>query len=146
MKLKGKISISKVYVCGKIAQDSYISIEIEDELSSVRVIQANLSLKDFANAITGLSNLPCEFELGGIENIGKQLEVKTEEVVISESAFYDQAIREGVRKYEVDGWIGRDKDAKNHHNWVRNCSRGAIYKISYHRWVKVGEKNEPGVS
>jgi len=40
-------------------------------------------------------------------------------------------------------WIGRDKDANNHHNWVRHEGQKQVYRISFHRWVEVEEnKND----
>jgi len=143
--MKGRISISKVHVSGEDivipGEKDYISIEIEDELSSIRFLSLKMSLLNFANAITGQGYLPVDFKLGGLKNVGKKLEVKTLEVHIPKKnpkrAFLsDEDIRQAIKISEVDGWKGRDKDAKNHHNYLP----GDNYKINFHRWISVKNK------
>lgn len=139
--MKGRITISKVHNCS--TREDTIHISIEDELSSIEFVRAEMSLEDFAKAITGQGLMPVEFELRGLKNVGKRLETKTELVYISSSpeevSSSDQAIREAISEYETDGWIGRDSDAKNHHNWVRDVDKRQVYRIHFCRWVWVEE-------
>lgn len=139
--MKGKISISKVTVTGlevKPGDEDYICIEVEDTASSISFLKVQINLLNFAKAITGLSNVPITFDLRGIENIGKSLEVKTERVFITSKESYDatdEEIRLGIQKYEGGGWIGRDSDARNHHNWAGTGHGGYYVRINYHRYV-----------
>jgi len=140
--MKGRISINKV-TCQAPEKD-YVIIELEDELSSVEFVQARMSLETFGRALFGLSSLPVEFELRGLDKVGKKLENKIEEVFIPcETELYatDKEIRQAIKKYEVDGWIGRDENAKNHHNWVgyRGID-GYTARVIFRRWVEVEKK------
>lgn len=142
--MKGKISIGKVTCCERPEKD-YVSIGIEDELSSITFVNVKIDLEIFARALMGLSNCPVELELRGLDRVGKKFEHKTIEVHIlhgDPGPPTDHQIRTAIKYYEKDGWKGSDQDARNHHNWVRNTHplKGSVYRICYCRWVDVEEK------
>ena len=47
MKMNGNISIGKVTYCGSPEED-YISIEVEDKLSSINFLKVKMDLESFA--------------------------------------------------------------------------------------------------
>jgi len=137
--MKGRLSIGKVTCCGNREKD-YIRIQLEDSLSSMEFVQVKVDLKTFTQALFGLSNVPMEFELMGIDRVGKKYEHKTVEVLIPRPDIgspSDDVIHAAIKPYEIDGWIGRSEDAKNHHNRVENIPAGSVYKIHFCRWVEV---------
>ena len=138
--MKGKISIGKVTCCGSPEGD-YISIEVEDELSSINFLKVKMDLESFAKALMGLGNVPVEFELRGLDRVGKKHEYTTEQVYIpyapSGVGFSDDLIDKAVSKWETDGWVGSRRDCKNHHNWVENRDNGSVYNVHFSRWVDV---------
>lgn len=135
-KLKGKISIGKVS-CSD--QDDYMRIQITDDSSSIQVIEIEMSLLTFAMAITGSGYLDVDYKLSKTDNLGKKLEVKHAEITLGENDDWvevdDQAIRKAIAKFEVDGWMGCDSDAKNWHNHVARVGAPAnTFRISFHRY------------
>lgn len=53
LKLKGNLNISRVH---SNIKDDYIKISLTDGDSCIEFVEAKLSLKDFAGAITGLGH------------------------------------------------------------------------------------------
>ena len=147
--MEGKLSIGKVTCCGNSKED-YISIEIEDTLSSIQFVRVRADLETFTKALFGLGCVPIEFELNGIERVGKKYEYKTVEVSIphvpSRFEFTDEeinkAIDKAVSKYEVSGWVGSREDCKNYHNQVHYDKTHQEYNVHFCRWVEVEEGNE----
>lgn len=140
--MKGKLSISKVTCCG-VPKEDYISIEVEDTLSSIRFIEVKMDLETFVQALFGLGNCPVEFELQGSDKVGKKYECSTEPVFVPhnhDGFISDDLIDKAVSSLEHDGWIGDRQDCNNHHNWVENLTEGAIYNVHFYRWVNVEEK------
>lgn len=140
--MKGKLSIGKVTCCGSPEED-YISIGIEDTISSIQFVSVKVDLVTFTKALFGLGNVPIEFELRGAERVGMKYEHKTENVAIPhaplEISLKDSDIAEAVGCHEVDGWIGDRDDCKNHHRHIRSEKTYQVYEVHYHRWVDAKE-------
>lgn len=135
MKLKGKLTIGRVN-CGYPEKD-YIRVEINDANSSITFIVAEVSLADFAQAITGLACVPMSFEAQGLDKVGKKLQLKRINVVLPSSDH--EQIEAVVAEHEVEGWLGDVSDTKNHHNiFYSQGVRSPIAKVSYRRWVEPG--------
>jgi len=139
--MKGKLSIGKVTCCGSPEED-YINIELEDGLSSIQFVKVKVSLMDFTKALFGLGHVPVEFELSGLDRVGKRYEHKTEQVYVPDApigqfTISDDLIDKAVSKWETDGWVGSRRDCKNHHNWVTDHDKGSIYNVHFARWVDV---------
>lgn len=144
--MNGKITIGKVTCCGE-PQNNYVSITIEDELSSIEFVTVKMDTKSFGEALLGLGHVPVEFELRGTNKIGKKLEHKTIEVMITHKG--ELSPREGdidiaVSKHEVDGWYGNRDDCKNFHKLIRGeggeGSGYSVWTVHYHRWVDIENK------
>lgn len=130
--MKGNINISRVHDGTK----HWIRTTVEDENSHITFLTLELTLENMMLALTNLGNIDCEFELRGLENIGKKLEHKTEYVYLP-NAFQatDEAREEVLKAYEVDGWNARKSDISNHHNFQR-FEDGYKVKVSFSRFVE----------
>lgn len=146
--MKGKISISKVTILSGKREEDYMSITIEDKSSGVQFLEIKMDLLDFAQALTGLGCMPIEFELRGLENVGKKFEHKTIEVTIPRDQITltveDKSINKAVGGYEVDGWMGSKEDCKNHHNFVKTFRSNGIdfwvYRVHFWRYIDAEEE------
>lgn len=65
MKFNGTISISR-------NSNDLINIRIKDDPSRTEFIDVEMSMEDFAHAITGLSGVAVEGEVRGLDRIGKE--------------------------------------------------------------------------
>jgi len=83
-------------------------ISVEDVLSRTRFIEFSMSAEDLMLALTGQGNMKCEFELRGLELIGKEhqnRDVTIPEITTHLSDKEFLKVIEQVRPhYEVDGW------------------------------------------
>ncbi len=114
--LKGSLSISRVYG----ANEGWVSITLQDELSGSQCVEIKISPENFGNAVTGASCKECEFEFRP-SVVGMKAEYKEE--IIPRPRSYDMECSkleaaELIKPYEVDGWKGSVTDATNHHRWV----------------------------
>ena len=71
--IPGKITIGRPS-CG--SGEKYISIQIKDESSRIRFLEVKISLDQFAECITGRSEVPIMMTVSGLEHIGKVKESK----------------------------------------------------------------------
>ena len=138
MKLPGSISIMRISG-GPLTLP--VRIMIKDEVSGVNFCEVNLTLESFANALTSLSQTPCELDLR-FDFVGQKAENKEEfvpAVAVPESELIGvpwrdrEAIkaRYALEPFEVDGWIARDGDYGNHHRG--NVEKG--YRVVFFRHV-----------
>lgn len=147
--LTGTLSISRT--SSNRPLDRPIKITLEDELSRCRVVQIELTLADFAEALTGMFGVPCQFTWPSSSVVGKRHEHKTEVVFIPDKCT-DRKDQESARKhfaeFEVDGWRGRVSDAFNSHRWAKDerpnpCGvRGMWTSITFDRWVEAESAEE----
>jgi hypothetical protein len=90
--------------------------------------------------------MPIEFQLRGLDKVGKKYEYKTIEVYVRTNGpeGRENAVEMAVRFEEVNGWIGDRNDCYNHHKFLRRDSKGNdeydVYSVSYRRWID--EKEE----
>jgi hypothetical protein len=102
--MKGKISIGKV-TCSDT--EDYVRVELTDESSSIQFVTAKMSLLNFAKVITGQGYLEIDYELRGLDKVGKKLEVKNEEVNLIDGDNSDAAIRGAVARFETELMVGK---------------------------------------
>lgn len=134
--MKGHISILRV---SPGHGDQFIQIQIEDAASGCRFIETNIALKDFAEAITGIGHLPCEFEVRGLEVLGKVREVKREVLPAINSELHrscrEAAAREIVSRHEQDGWVGHWRDLLNSNNSERLVDGREGRRVTFERFI-----------
>ncbi len=148
MNLKGKISISRRTGGGV---DDSVRIEIVDTNSGIHFCEAELTLENFALALTGLGNVECNYTVRGNELIGKHKEVKTvhlkipKEVLKSygkERIAFARKIAEKEGLFN-NGWCGSIDEVDNMHRRRESHADGsATYDVSLHRYVDKKETQE----
>ena len=116
---KGNITLSRY---DSNYEDTHpIHLKVEDKDSGTQFIDIGMTLKDFAFLITGMGYIDCQFELRGLDVVGKKREHKKESVSLPPGMFLPtkEQAKELIKPFEVDGWIGSIDDATNHHNRSR---------------------------
>ena len=101
--LKGDITISKTYSNG----GQHMEIRIKDENSRITFVVAKISMEDFAELITGLSNRPINMKVKGLENVGKFKQQKPLRFPISNYAAHSEA-SEKCQNFADEGWKAND--------------------------------------
>lgn len=103
--MNGKITISKT---SDNRGNKDIRIRIEDDASYINFVEARMSLENFAEALTGLGFVDIEFDVRGLENVGKTRERKTIEINLGKIG-YDVDRKSlamiKARELESDGWV-----------------------------------------
>lgn len=139
MKINGLLTISKRH--SNVTGDS-IHIVMRDEASGCEAFDVELSLFDFANAITGLACVHCTANFNNSGVIGLRAERKEELVYIPPGAYggKDRAKNASacLKQFEKDGWVGSVSDATNHHRIVRGVEKGKpgqTYRVGFHRYL-----------
>jgi len=127
---------------------SFVRIELVDEGSGIAFLTGEMSLADFAAAVTGHGYMPITMETRALEKVGLLSEHKAEVVEFSGRCFRadmssSQEAREALAPFEVDGWVARLEDLNNWHNQLPGSPER--YRVSFHRFVKrpTAPKAEP---
>ena len=145
--LQGKLTIIRTR---SNQSDGYVAVQVKDMLSGCEVIEARISLAEFVEALFGAGFRQCEFDLNDSGVVGKQHEHKQVEIFIPSDLSHrtDEGaagIRAAIAVHEVDGWRGRDEDARNSHRWTRTPTpkgqEGHWMMIAFHRWVDAESKS-----
>lgn len=102
--MKGKITISRYH-----GSEAGISIEIQDEASRIRFIRAEMGLKEFAEAITGLGCCAIEFDAFGLEHVGKVRVTERRSIRCPLDSYDRTNLAAWLREHgKEDGWIVND--------------------------------------
>jgi len=135
MKLDGLITISRIT---NTVGEGCIQIAIEDKISGIRFVEASVSFTEFAQCIAGLGMRPASLEVMGLDYIGCEQERKSMDIFVPNHDYKDgdAVAKKAVSDAEKDGWTGYVADAQNGHRIVSRNDDGAIYKVSFHRWIK----------
>jgi hypothetical protein len=118
-----------------------ITIRLTDGSSGVQAVEIHISLADFAETLTGLAHVPCEFEWNDTGTVGKVHEHKKEIVWIPRGAETDGVIAAALAPFEVDGWRAYRPGCTNPHCVVGReppgkGEKGDWYKVTFHRYVE----------
>jgi hypothetical protein len=124
-KLKGNVTISAYH-----GSKTGVMIRIEDELSGCTLVECDLSMTEYALAITGLGMRPCKMSVNMSGVIGKTREHKVVSIKHDIQHGNVKALRELMSQWEVDGWTGRLEDMRNFHNHMEDG-----YQVLFERWV-----------
>ena len=131
--LEAKVSLSSVQ-CNNIP--NYISIEVEDANSGLRIIELCMSYEALGKIITGHGAIPVIAKyVNTLDNIGKRLEVKIEMVQGIDSRVnkeeFKEMFKKAVKPYEVDGWKA---DAEDSFNFHKHTPKG-YYAVTFRRYI-----------
>ncbi len=131
--MKAKVSITRR---GMTKGDGVVSIQITDKESRLRVIEVEMEMIEFAEAITGLSYCKAECFFAPnqfiIDNIGKKREVK--DIFVERSGLYGEKDNEIIRQSVedsgelVDGWM-------IHSDGCNTQQHGMKHKVVLYRFV-----------
>lgn len=128
MQFTGKLDIGNSQMCGQTLTDEdqhRIVIRVTDADSRAKVLEVEVSLSDFAMAVTGHGHRECnvQFNANGIDLFGKEMETKTETIFVPYDMIkYDnrerapELVKPLVQQYEVDGWVAHLADITNTRN------------------------------
>ena len=86
--MKGQITISRRK---STKSGDYLSITVKDDKSGVEFLEVQMTLTDFAYAITGQGFIACDFELFA-QNVGKRR-------VVAQTGYV------GLRQNDCDSWV-----------------------------------------
>ena len=84
-----------------------IEVRIKDVTAGVTFVELQISLADFSGCLTGLSNVDCEMELRGTQNVGRKILRDTLTIELPEGSKYRDkaaAIKAG-EECCPDGWV-----------------------------------------
>jgi len=130
--MDGKITLSRYN--SNYEDKEPIHIKLEDESSGVQFIDISMTLENFALMLTNLGYIDCEFQLRGLDNVGKQREHKVEYIPMPKGFWMptkEDAITL-IKPFEVDGWMGSVDDVLNHHN--HDKKEGCV-RVGFIRWT-----------
>lgn len=80
--MQGNITISRI---DNWKSESVIQIRIQDKLSRSTFVDAIVSMQDFAMALSGMSHQPIEFEVDGLDKVGRLKETMPLEFPIGDN-------------------------------------------------------------
>lgn len=101
--LKGAITISKpTYGSG----EKWIVITLNDERAGIQFLEVRVDYANFAEALTGLSLVGCEFDVRGLQNVGKKAERDTLRFEVPKNTYSRKSglLRELADKALPEGW------------------------------------------
>ncbi|RTL00151.1 MAG: hypothetical protein EKK57_07840 [Proteobacteria bacterium] len=122
--MNGKIRISKVTDSTK--DEDFIRITLQDTTSKIQFLTVDVSLDDFARALFGIENTPCELTFNNLKAIGKTKEVKMFEVQTDEMWVLPTERLEFLAR---DGWQIQLSSKLNSRNYRLN-SADSQYKFT----------------
>jgi hypothetical protein len=141
MKHKAELSISRPsYGDGR----RKIAISVTDEDARIKFLEIEIDLDNFAECLTGLSNVQCDMEVRGLHNVGKVIEKDTLEFRLREDSWYNQEERakEEVDTHVPEGWVASKYFGSKTSFFSKGDERWARTSIS--RWVDKGDTDVDG--
>lgn len=129
MKIKAKITISR-------NSNNVIKVRLVDEASQAEFFDGELSLADFASAVTGLSYVEMDAEVRGLGNVGK-LKVRETRSIVCPLPSYS---RDDLRKWltangQEEGWI-LDAHLGSQNSISTNKEGKTVLNYSVHKFVE----------
>lgn len=115
---RAKLTISRPYG-GRHDDRPCIKIAVDDQDSRIQFLELEVSLADFASALTGMSEVECDMVVRGLQNVGKVRETQTLVIVLEKSFLKERGLNpygreledyltndpDGIRaSHETDGW------------------------------------------
>lgn len=123
--LRGNITISRI---DNWKDNPVVQIRIQDALSRSTFVEAIVTMEDFAMAVTGMSHQSIEFEVDGLDKVGK-----LKEMMPLEFPLHGDSPENGAVLFCPEGWqpvlYFRSQDSKftrDGEQWARTTAE---------RWV-----------
>jgi len=126
--IEGKLTISK-------ASNDVVRIQFKDCNSVTRFATAELSLEQYAQAITGLSEIPCMIEISNLQNVGLRRISDTLEFELEAQNSYSRNLHiEQLLRCVPDGWKTTDELSSQNSFFEKDGKRWA--RATINKWVK----------
>jgi hypothetical protein len=133
---KARVTISKLI--GR--NDSKMRLEIEDEISGITFVSVELTLENFAKAITGMAMVEGEMRVGELELVGKKREMKKETVSVENVNLKYEELVKLAAPFEIDGW--QNLLHKGSRFDVTQNKKGEMsYTIPFVRWIDAPDES-----
>lgn len=101
--LQGNLTISRIQ--NNLEPHDLMRIDLHDVNSGVLVTSVEISMYDFAMAITGLARVPCEFDMRpNYDIIGRTVQFKVEVIPMQVSDVTFNTVMKYAGLVEIDGW------------------------------------------
>lgn len=116
-RLKGKLTIGRRGIIG----EDYISIELKDDSSLLKVLELDIPLDDLTRALTSLASVECEYTLNkkATNLFGKTQEVKT---ITMPSSILENVYDKETKSRLVNIWFGEQQFLGNiSQEWRIKC-------------------------
>lgn len=110
--MDGKITITRT--TDSQQDKDFMRLYLRDVKSAKRILTIEMTLENFALAVTNMSEIPCEFTLSNIENTGKQRETKTFRIKTDKMFVLPTERLEALHK---EGWepvLSSKQDGRNY--------------------------------
>ncbi|HBM2815673.1 TPA: hypothetical protein LU109_003585 [Enterobacter hormaechei subsp. xiangfangensis] len=136
---KGTINISRPS-CGDDRQ--VIEVTIRDSISGISFVTAELTLEDFALALTGRSMVDCDLTLKALNRVGMRKLTESRELRWLSNIYSKDDCARAVREVfvEEDGWLL--DPYLGHKGQITQEGDTTVIKYSVYKFVPVeGEEN-----
>ncbi|WP_239354793.1 hypothetical protein [Providencia rettgeri] len=131
--MKGKLTISRP----SYGDDrEKINIVVKCDVSKLRFLSLEIDYADFAKCITGLSEVDCELEVSGLENVGKKRITEQRSVICPIKSYEKRVLRDWLINnkqedgYILDAYLGSQSS-------VQYCDEGTILNYRVIKYVEV---------
>lgn len=115
-----------------------IVLSFIEKISGQIACRAELSLVDFADALTRHGHLPCVLSVDSSGKLGMRLQVRTQRLTIpwGDGRSLDESIEEVVRPWEREGWLARRQDFHNPYRLVDETEESRTFLVTFERFVE----------
>ncbi|MBQ0339640.1 hypothetical protein J9236_00095 [Providencia rettgeri] len=131
--MKGKLTISRP----SYGDDrEKINIVVKCDVSKLRFLSLEIDYADFAKCITGLSEVDCELEVSGLENVGKKRITEQRSVICPIKSYEKRVLRDWLINnkqedgYILDPYLGSQSS-------IKMCDEGTVLNYRVIKYVEV---------
>ena len=126
--IEGRLTIGR-------SSNDVVRIQFKDCNSVTRFATAELSLEQYAQAITGLSEVHCIIEISNLQNVGLRRISDTFEFELEAQNSYGRNMHiEQLLRDVPDGWKTTDELSSQNSFFEKDGKRWA--RATIHKWVK----------
>ena len=124
--------------------DEGLTIRLQDDNSSLNVVEINLDAKQTCQALSRLSHTHCKFEAFGIENLGKDMQHVSLEFSYGDDELSNrptaEVLKELADKACPEGWV-HDNYFNSQGSFFRRDGK-AMARTRMRRWVDSEEETD----
>jgi hypothetical protein len=131
--LKGNITMSRPQRNDDVRR---VVIGLKDQKSGIRFVEVSIDLENFTEALMGLAEVEVDFEVKGLEHIGKVKETEAATVIVPFESYDKEKLRSWIEaNAQRDSWYVRTYLGSQ--GSIRSTGDGNTFcRISYYRYVE----------